>query len=71
MKYKKMFLLATVLLLGMDIYAQTVDVTSTICKTSENKVTSFRGGYEDTIYRPYIPYTQEGKIPIHVTLVFL
>ena len=71
MKYKTTFLLAIFLLLSINISAQMVDVSSTICKTVENRTASFHDGYKDTIYRSYIPYTHEEKIPIHVTLVFL
>lgn len=30
-----------------------------------------RGGYRDTMYRPYIPYQHEEAIPVQVNLIFL
>ena len=35
------------------------------------KASSTPGSYQDTTYRPYIPYTYEESIPIRVNLVFL
>ena len=43
-----------------------------MCATEDmTKEASYRGGYEDTMYRPYIPYRYENSIPVQVNLVFL
>lgn len=70
MRYKISFLLVAFLLLRMEIYAQQFDIAPMICKMEENSRGGY-GGYDDTIYRPYIPYKQAGSISVHVTLVFL
>ena len=36
-----------------------------------SKAVSWRGGKQDTMYRPYIPYNYKKTIPIQVNLVFL